>query len=206
MLLLLLLAFPLAGVAEAAPSPETYVVQRGDTLAEIAVKHGTTAGHLARINGLRDARLILPGQIIRLPGTASTNPAPPAATSGAGARRIDVNLSTQRLTAYEGNRAVFSTAVSTGTRAHPTVVGRFRIWTKLRYDDMTGGSRARGDYYYLKNVPHVMYFYRGHALHGTYWHSNFGRPMSHGCVNLSRADAAWLFNWASVGTRVVTHY
>jgi lipoprotein-anchoring transpeptidase ErfK/SrfK len=69
---------------------------------------------------------------------------------------------------------------------------------------MSGGSGA--DYYYLPNVPHVMYFYGGYGLHGTYWHNNFGTPMSHGCVNLSQTDAEWLYNWASVGTKVVTHY
>ena len=51
-----------------------------------------------------------------------------------------------------------------------------------------------------------MYFYGGYGLHGTYWHNNFGTPMSHGCVNLSQGDAAWLYNWAPVGTKVVTHY
>jgi lipoprotein-anchoring transpeptidase ErfK/SrfK len=51
-----------------------------------------------------------------------------------------------------------------------------------------------------------MYFYRGYGLHGTYWHNNFGTPMSHGCVNLSTPDARWLFSWAPVGTKVVSHY
>jgi lipoprotein-anchoring transpeptidase ErfK/SrfK len=63
-----------------------------------------------------------------------------------------------------------------------------------------------GPGYYLPNVPYVMYFYRGYGLHGTYWHHNIGTPMSHGCVNLPTAEAGWLFNWASVGTKVVTHY
>jgi len=55
-------------------------------------------------------------------------------------------------------------------------------------------------------VPYTMYFYRGYAIHGTYWHSNFGRPMSHGCVNMRTQDAAWLYSWAVVGTPVVTHW
>ena len=58
----------------------------------------------------------------------------------------------------------------------------------------------------LPNVPYTMYFYKGYGIHGTYWHHNFGHPMSHGCVNMRTSDAAWLFNWASVGTPVVTHY
>jgi lipoprotein-anchoring transpeptidase ErfK/SrfK len=93
-----------------------------------------------------------------------------------------------------------SVAVSTGLPGTPTPVGQFRIWIKLTKDDMSGPG------YYLPNVPYVMYFYRGYGLHGTYWHRNFGAPMSHGCVNLPTPDAGWLFNWASVGTRVVTHY
>jgi len=51
-----------------------------------------------------------------------------------------------------------------------------------------------------------MYFYEGYSLHGTYWHHNFGHPMSHGCVNMRTSDAAWLYNWASVGTLVNIHY
>ncbi len=64
----------------------------------------------------------------------------------------------------------------------------------------------RGPGYDLPGVPYTMYFYKGYALHGTYWHNNFGHPMSHGCVNLRTSDAGWLFNWASVGTPVVTHW
>jgi lipoprotein-anchoring transpeptidase ErfK/SrfK len=79
-------------------------------------------------------------------------------------------------------------------------VGQFRIYVKYTYDDMAGPG------YYLANVPYVMYFYRGYSLHGTYWHDNFGQPMSHGCVNLPTPHAQWLFNWAQVGTMVNIHY
>ena len=67
---------------------------------------------------------------------------------------------------------------------------------------MAGGSKALGTYYYLPNVPCTMYFYKGYGLHGTYWHNNFGHPMSHGCVNMKTEEACTLFDWASVGTRV----
>lgn len=123
---------------------------------------------------------------------------PPAAASG-DERWIDVDLSEQRLYAYEGETLVNSFLVSTGTWRYPTVIGTFRIYVKLRYADMSGPD------YYLPNVPYVMYFYKGYGLHGTYWHNNFGTPMSHGCVNLSVSDAAWLYNWASVGTTVRVH-
>ncbi len=114
-------------------------------------------------------------------------------------RWIDIDLSSQRVSAYEGEDLIRSFVVSTGTSAHPTVTGQFRVYIKLFATDMAGPG------YYLPDVPYTMYFYRGYALHGTYWHSNFGTPMSHGCVNLYTPDAEWLFNFASVGTLVNVH-
>jgi lipoprotein-anchoring transpeptidase ErfK/SrfK len=61
----------------------------------------------------------------------------------------------------------------------------------------------RGPDYYIPDVPNTMYFYGSYGLHGAYWHDNFGHPMSHGCVNMRLSDAAALFGWASVGTKVV---
>jgi L,D-transpeptidase catalytic domain len=119
---------------------------------------------------------------------------------------IDINISQQRIRAYIGSRLIRSVLVSTGTWRHPTVTGTFRVYAKVRSQTMSGGSRARGDYYNLPGVPHVMYFYSGYAIHGTYWHHNFGHPMSHGCVNLTLGDASWFYSWAPVGTRVYSHY
>ncbi len=127
-------------------------------------------------------------------------PSAPGYTPNGGEHWIDVNLSQQTLYAYEGNNVVNSFLVSTGTWLHPTVTGKFHIYIKLRYTDMTGPD------YYLPNVPYTMYFYQSYGLHGTYWHHNFGHPMSHGCVNLSIPDSAWLYNFASVGTLVNVHY
>lgn len=118
---------------------------------------------------------------------------------GNGERWIDVDLSDQMTYAYEGDVLVASFLVSTGTWAHPTVTGEYYIYVKYLYSDMAGPG------YYLPDVPYVMYFYDGYSLHGTYWHSNFGTPMSHGCVNLSIPDAEWLYYWASVGTLVNVH-
>src|SRR3990170_5957047 len=109
---------------------------------------------------------------------------------------VDVDLSEQMVYAYEGDTLLNSFLVSTGTAAHPTVIGQFHIWIMLRYTDMSGPG------YYLPDVPYTMYFYQGYGLHGTYWHSNFGTPMSHGCVNLRIEDAGWIFARASVGTLV----
>jgi len=135
-------------------------------------------------------------------GLGFWNPAP-LVSSG---KWIDVNLSRQRITAYIGSRVIRSVLVSTGTWQHPTVTGSFRVYAKVHSQAMSGGSRARGDYYYLPNVPHVMYFYSGYAIHGTYWHHNFGHRMSHGCVNLTLGDASWFYDWAPLSTRVISHY
>ena len=123
---------------------------------------------------------------------------------GPNERWIDVNLTTQRLVAYEGDIPVYESAISSGTASHPTVTGQFAVW--LRYEAQTMDGRRLGYDYYLPNVPYVMYFYRDYALHGTYWHNNFGTPMSHGCVNLPTPAAEWLFHWSSYGTVVNVHY
>ena len=122
---------------------------------------------------------------------------PPVASSE---NWVDVDLSRQTAYAYTGHKLVRSFLVSTGTWQHPTVTGEYHIYVKYRYALMTGPG------YYLPNVPYVMYFYEGYGLHGTYWHHNFGTPMSHGCVNFSIPDAAWLYDFTDVGTLVNVHY
>ncbi|MEM7332853.1 MAG: L,D-transpeptidase family protein [Chloroflexota bacterium] len=119
-------------------------------------------------------------------------------------RWIDIDLSTQVLKAYEGDFLVFSTPISSGTAEHLTVTGQFRIW--LKFESQTMDGRRLGYDYYIENVPYVMYFFEDYAIHGAYWHNNFGNPMSHGCVNVEPSDAGWLFNWASYGTMVNVHY
>jgi lipoprotein-anchoring transpeptidase ErfK/SrfK len=135
--------------------------------------------------------------------TATSEYVPPKeqyASSGNGERWIDVDLTNQRVYAYEGDVVVNSFIVSTGTWLTPTVTGKYKIYVKYRSASMSGPG------YYLPDVPYIMYFYKGYGLHGTYWHNNFGTPMSHGCVNLRTDEAGWLFNWASVGTVVNVHY
>ncbi len=122
----------------------------------------------------------------------------------AGDKEIVVSLWQQRLWAYEGETPVLATWVSTGTGETwetETPVGQWRISVKFRYETMQG--TVNGEDYYVPDVPHVMYFTdEGHALHGTYWHSNFGARMSHGCVNLPLDVAAWMYDWAPEGTPV----
>lgn len=120
-------------------------------------------------------------------------------------KHIYVDLSTQKLYAYEGDKVFMSTYIASG-RWGRTPVGNFHIWEKLRSTRMAGGQGA--DAYDLPNVPHVMYFYHDFGLHGAYWHNNFGHTMSHGCVNMRLVDAKTLFEWAdgptgqSLGTAV----
>lgn len=133
---------------------------------------------------------------------------------------IEIDLSEQKLTAWEGNNKYMETLVSSG-KTGPTPRGEFRIWGKYKYAKMSGGSKENGTYYYLPNVPYIMYFNGSYGLHGTYWHNNFGHPMSHGCVNLPTSAAEKLFYWSTPslpsgknsisaskdnpGTRVVVH-
>jgi lipoprotein-anchoring transpeptidase ErfK/SrfK len=104
------------------------------------------------------------------------------------------------LTAWQGNTVVLNTIISSGTAATPTVTGSFRIGNKYPAQRMFGPG------YDIPNVPSVMYFWQGYAFHGAYWHNNFGTPMSHGCVHLTPGEAAYLYNWADVGTEVYVHY
>jgi len=121
-----------------------------------------------------------------------------------GDKWIEVSLSQQYLWAWEGNTLMLETYVSTGRDGFETPEGTFYINTKLLSQTMSGV--IGGEYYNVPDVPWVMYFTDlGHALHGTYWHNNFGTPMSHGCVNLPMDVAEWMYGWAPIGTEVVIH-
>ncbi len=196
--------------AEQQPAPQLagtiYTVGPGDTLSQIAANYGTTAQALLIANGLPNANFVWVGQQLRISGAGSVAEvvqqaaaAAPVANYG-GAKWIEVNLSTQTLTAWEGDVAVLSSIISSGVSATPTVTGRFQVYNKLTSQHMYGPG------YSLPGVPSVMYFYGAYAIHGAYWHNNFGNPMSHGCVNMNLGDAAVLFNWAPMGTEVYVHY
>lgn len=139
---------------------------------------------------------------------------------------IEVDLSLQKLWAWEGNNLFLESLVSTGLPWWPTPQGEFRVWAKTRATKMEGGEGKY--YYYLPNVPFVMFFenekipgYRGYGLHGTYWHNDFGRVHSHGCVNLPTPIAEKLYYWTTpetpqgkffakanaenIGTRILIH-
>ncbi|HWA75274.1 MAG TPA: L,D-transpeptidase [Polyangiaceae bacterium] len=117
-------------------------------------------------------------------------------------RWLDVDLTRQVLTAYQGETPLFATLVSSGRGAKgsetATPPGLHRIWVKLRTSDMDNieDSAARENYA-IEAVPWVMFFERGYGLHGTFWHRRFGEVKSHGCVNLSPRDGEQLFNWTA---------
>ncbi|OGT27872.1 MAG: hypothetical protein A2Z17_04960 [Gammaproteobacteria bacterium RBG_16_66_13] len=117
-------------------------------------------------------------------------------------RWISVNLYEQTVTAYEGGRLVYATMVSTGRNGAWTKPGLFQVWAKLERDLMTGGIAGQEGFYYLQNVPWVLYFDKARAIHGTYWHAKFGTTTSRGCVNLPMTDAQWIFDFAEEGTYV----
>lgn len=111
----------------------------------------------------------------------------------AGEKWIEVDLSEQRVVAHEGDRPVREFLVSTGLPRTPTVTGVFRIWVRTPIQDMYDAVNGA---YYLRDVQWVQYFYEDYGFHGTYWHNNYGQPMSSGCVNMTNEDAEWLFKWA----------
>jgi lipoprotein-anchoring transpeptidase ErfK/SrfK len=210
------LVVPTTALAPALPTTSSvYTVSAGDTLATVAARFGTTPSEVMRVNGLRNPNFIYIGQRLNIPGritlpapqapSAPANPPPtnPARLAPTAGKWIDIDLSEQRITAYQGTTPLKSVLVSTGVAWTPTPIGRFAIYTKLASQAMSGGSGANR--YYLPGVPWVMYFTSAYAIHGTYWHHNFGTPMSHGCVNLTIDDAKWFYDWAEIGTPVIVH-
>ncbi len=190
------------------PAPATggvvHVVQPGDTLLKIGLKYNVSWTAIQAANGLADTR-IYAGQRLTIPDAASapqiaaaSDPAAsaPSPPSGDG-KRFLVDLSEQRLYAYEGDALVRTTLVSTGIWRYPTVTGTYYVYLRYTSADMSGPD------YFLPDVPYVMYFYKGYGLHGTYWHNNFGTPMSHGCVNMPTAEAEWAYYWSDYGTPVI---
>ena len=183
----------------------THVVARGENLYRIGLRYGVSVQALMWANGLRNPNTVYAGQRLVIPNRSGATPpvptpVPQPGPGGGAGKEIVVVLREQKVYAYENGTLVHSSLASTGIARYPTPVGRYKIYVKYTYALMTGPG------YYLPNVPYVMYFYGGYGLHGTYWHNNFGRPMSHGCVNLPTPEARWFFEWASVGTPVTVRW
>jgi LysM repeat protein len=195
---------------DAIPVADNYVVhilQPGESAASVAKAYGTSLRRTLQINKIADASRLEPGMrlVVPPPSFAELYANVPIGAEGyplypvipTQGKWISVDLDHQRTFAWEGNKLIRSFLISSGKARTPTVAGVFRIWGKIAAQRMEGGSRAAGDYYNLPNVQWVQYFYQDYSFHGTYWHNNFGTPMSHGCVNMTNADAKWLYEWAS---------
>ncbi len=134
------------------------------------------------------------------PNTLENNQKPATQTTqNSQTHWIEIDLSEQKLYGWEGEKLVYDFEISTGKKSTPTPTGKFLIGAKYRY------NRMRGSDYDIPDVPYAMYFYKGYAIHGAYWHDKFGTPVSHGCVNLQVEDARKLYNWSALGTLVVVH-
>lgn len=132
-------------------------------------------------------------------------------------KRIEVYLDKQRVSVIENGEVIKTLKASTGKAGTPTVTGSFYIYARFPTKTMrsTGKKPGQPGYYEVKDVPYAQYFYEGYAFHGAFWHNNFGRPASHGCVNLAtrkkngrrgvNEDAGWLYQWASLGVPVTVH-
>jgi lipoprotein-anchoring transpeptidase ErfK/SrfK len=188
------------------PAPEavTHIVQAGEHLSQIATRYGISWTALAAANNIANPDVIYAGLALTIPDVSADNifrdepviPEEPAAAHVGTGREVVVDLSTQMTYAYEDGVLQYSALVSTGLPGTPTVQGDFAVY--LEYDSQT----MSGPGYYLENVESVAYFYQGYALHGAYWHNNFGHPMSHGCVNMRNEDAKWFYDFVSIGTPV----
>jgi hypothetical protein len=132
----------------------------------------------------------LPRRNVRIVTLHSPPPSVPV-----GARWVFVDLAQQTLTAYEGDIAVYATLISSGKdfKESETHAGLYQVEHKMAFSDMHGES---DDPYDVDRVPYALYFNKNEALHGTYWHDQFGTRASHGCINLALVDARWLFDWA----------
>jgi hypothetical protein len=132
----------------------------------------------------------VPAESMRIIPASDLTPLSPGAD-----KSIKVTLSTQVFEAFENGQLVYSGHVASGL-INRTPTGHHKVVRKGASSHMTGGSREDYTYYDLPGVPFCTYFtWMGNAIHGTYWHNDYGRPRSHGCVNVSPTDARWVFRW-----------
>jgi len=205
-----------------APSPSVYpamglgqyIVRRGEYLTQLGVRFNLDWLVLAKINGLSPPYTLHTGQALHIPSfeeylsylpensnyrlfyTTNHHPGPRV---GVG-REIVIEIGRQSIYAYENGVLMKRALMSSGKMLTPTVMGDYEIYLKFRSQTMSGPG------YSLDNVEWPMYFYKGYAIHGTWWHTMFGTPMSHGCVNLTNEDARWFWEFAPLGTAVHVRY
>ncbi len=201
-------AAPAPEVAPAAPgaesgAPSTYVVQRGDSLFQIAIRFGVTAQQLAVANGLSNPSLIYAGQTLTIPGGLYSAPA------AAGPKSIVVDLSEQHLYAYAGETLVYSFVASTGERGRETRPGNYSVLTKI--------PNAYGSLWNIWMPNWLGIYWAGNLQNGIHalpilpggsrlWDGYLGTPVSYGCVILGVWEADALYNWAEIGTPVTIQW
>ena len=142
--------------------------------------------------------LVGPDQWVEQESVARVDVDPPPPEVAPGEKWIEVDLFEQTIAAYEGDRMVYATLISSGRTGTATPPGLYRLWSKVREGKMSNADVEDGSpaWYFLEDVPWTMYFHEGYSIHAAYWHDAFGFTRSHGCVNLSPRDAQWFFNWA----------
>jgi LysM repeat protein len=181
----------------------TYVIQIGDTLYKIAVRHGLTVAQLAAANNIANPSLIYAGQTLTIPPADSNlNPAPAASTGG---KYILVDISEQRMYVYEGGALIYSFVVSTGERGSATAPGLYSVLDKIPNAYASTWDlwmpNWLGIYWVgkLENGIHALPF---RANGWRLWEGYLGTPVSYGCVVLGVTDSQRLYDWAEIGTPV----
>lgn len=137
----------------------------------------------------------IPAEHMRIVNDSEFDPISPDVPPGE--KRIEISISRQELTAFEGDAVVLRTSIASGalTRQKQTPSGEFRIQSTYPSKHMGGTKRDDIHAYVLPGVPWTCFFTEGIATHGTYWHTNYGTPQSSGCVNMRNHEAKWLFRW-----------
>lgn len=190
-----------AAVNRAPVDAESIVNAGGDVLEELTVGvTGRTLGDTGALasdfaDKLEGGEAVQPIEVTEVPFASTTL-----------VREIDVNLSNQTVSAIENGVVVDSWSVSSGAGEFATHTGSFQIGWKTSSQNMGNRDLTQAPNYFQPDVPWVMYFNGDEALHGVYWHSNWGTPMSHGCVGMPVSAAQWLYNWSPEGVNVYVHY
>ncbi|HNS50953.1 MAG TPA: LysM peptidoglycan-binding domain-containing protein [Anaerolineae bacterium] len=181
----------------------TYVVRRGDTLAAIAARYGTTVAAIVRANGIANPSLIVAGQRLTIPGSSGGGGVAPGA--GGSGQRIVVDLSDQRMYVYYNGQLVWNWVVSTGRPGQSTAVGHWKVLNKI--------PSAWASTWSLKMPYWLGIYWAGSLQNGihalpilpngqTLWAGYLGTPVSYGCIILSTQNAQTLYNWVGIGTPV----
>jgi hypothetical protein len=186
-----------------ADEPKVFRAPNGSRRRDVSLARLARVTVLERVVRGRDAWLrVGEGAFVRERDTVSPRFTAPPPEARPGERWLDVDLERQIVSAYRGDTPLFATLASTGRGAvgsdQATPPGTYRVWVKLRSSDMDNLENVEASTNYaIQSVPWVLYFHRGYGLHGAFWHHAFGRVQSHGCVNLTPADAERLFEWTS---------